>query len=64
MTIALTDDLREAINQQPGVPLLIVDPRTQESYVLVPAAAFDRIHHLRCHARPVVPEQFLTGQKG
>ena len=45
MTIELTDDLRNALNAG-GTPLKLVDSRTGQSYVLVQAAAYDRVQSL------------------
>src|SRR5262249_17934234 len=41
--IELTPEQRQAVRQQHGEPLRLVDPDTHEAYVLIPALAFEQI---------------------
>jgi hypothetical protein len=41
--IELTDQLRQAVRGHPGQPVRLVDPDTQETFVLVPAEVYDRL---------------------
>jgi len=43
MTIQFPDELRSAVIAQPGVPVELVDQETHATYVLIPAAEFDRL---------------------
>jgi PHD/YefM family antitoxin component YafN of YafNO toxin-antitoxin module len=41
--IELTEELRQAVREQPGTPLRLVDPATQEAFVLLRAEDYDRL---------------------
>jgi len=43
MTIELTDDQRQALDAQPDEPVQVVDPRTQQEYVLLRADLYARL---------------------
>jgi hypothetical protein len=43
MTPKLSDDLRQAIKEHGGGPLYVVDPDTNDGYVLIRAEQFERI---------------------
>jgi hypothetical protein len=43
MPTPLTDEQRQAIAAQPGVPLRVVDPQTNETYVLLRAEEYERM---------------------
>ena len=42
----LTDEMRQALTEHPDQPVYVVDALTQQSYVLVPAGAFQRLQTL------------------
>jgi hypothetical protein len=44
--IELTEQQQQALEAQQGEPPRVVNPRTQETYVLVPAALYDRMKEL------------------
>jgi hypothetical protein len=46
MSIELTEPQQQALDRQQGDPLRVVDPRTREAYVLLPAAVYDRVKEL------------------
>lgn len=46
MTVPLTEPLQQAIDEQPGEPLRLVDPRTQTAYVLLQADIYERVRTL------------------
>src|SRR5262245_5882989 len=41
--IELTEEMRQAVREHPGTPLRLVDPSTQEAFVLLRAKDFDRL---------------------
>jgi hypothetical protein len=43
MTIELTDSQRQALDARPDEPVQVVDPRTQEVYVLLRADSYARL---------------------
>jgi hypothetical protein len=43
MTIELTEELRQAIAAQPNEPVCLIDRQTNESYVVVRSAVYERI---------------------
>jgi hypothetical protein len=43
MTPKLTDEMREALNRQPGGPIEVEDDRTNAVYVLVDRTAFGKL---------------------
>lgn len=52
MTLTLTDEQRRQVAANPGTPVLVVDPQTNQAYVLVPAEVFEQLsatgdYHLR-----------------
>lgn len=46
MSVPLTDSLQQALDERPGEPLWLVDPRTQTAYVLLRADLYDRVQDL------------------
>jgi len=46
MTIELTDEQRKALESQPNEPLRIVDPRTNQTYVLVQEKVYVQVQSL------------------
>lgn len=44
--IELTENQQQAVDQHPGEPLELVDPRSQAKYVLVPENVFAQIRAL------------------
>jgi len=45
MTPKLTQELRQALAQQPGQPLQVEDPVTHARYVLVQLDVYERLQH-------------------
>jgi hypothetical protein len=43
MTVSMGDELRRAVAAKDGDPITVVDPTTNESYVLVPAQEYARL---------------------
>jgi hypothetical protein len=43
MTVPLPDELRTVVIAHPGVPVELVDERTQRAYVLLSAESFQRL---------------------
>lgn len=41
--IELTEEMRKAVQEQPGTPVLLVDPATQEAFVLLRAEKYGRL---------------------
>ena len=46
MTPQLSPEIHDALNAQPGQPLLVEDPATRATYFLVPEAVFQRVQPL------------------
>ncbi|HEV3262191.1 MAG TPA: hypothetical protein VG013_35390 [Gemmataceae bacterium] len=46
MTLELTEPLQTALDARPAEPLRLVDPRTQQAYVLLRAELYDRVKSL------------------
>jgi hypothetical protein len=46
MVVKLSDELRAALQHQPGQPLTIEDDRTRQSYVLIPAEVFQQVRSI------------------
>ena len=44
MTPKLTDEMRQALAAQPGVPIPICDDQSQQFYVLVPRDQYAQMH--------------------
>jgi hypothetical protein len=44
MTIELTDRQQQALDSMQGTLPRVIDPRTSESYVLVPEADYEAVH--------------------
>jgi hypothetical protein len=42
----LTDKQRQAMEEQPGRPVEVVDPSTQRAYVLIPREEYERLRSL------------------
>jgi hypothetical protein len=40
--IELTEELRQALQEQPGEPLCLIDPLTQEKFVVLRTADYER----------------------
>jgi len=56
MTLKLTDEMRQAIQQHPGQPLKIEDEQTHQVYLLIakptePNWQFDSVHELLAAAQ-------------
>ena len=45
MTPKLTQELRQALAEQPGEPLTVEDPVTNARYVLIQVEAYERLQH-------------------
>lgn len=43
MTISMTDELRRAVATTGGEPVVVVDPTTNKSYVLLPSDEYARL---------------------
>ena len=56
MKIALTDELRKALDEHPGEPLELVDEQSAAKYVVVQAEVYERI-------RSVVEQKEQSGQE-
>ena len=46
MVAKLSEEQRQALDQDPGKPVYVVDAATQSHYVLIPAEVFQRIQAL------------------
>lgn len=46
MTLKLTAEMREALQQRPGQPVTVEDEQTHMNYVLVPLHVFERVRAL------------------
>jgi hypothetical protein len=55
--IQLSDELHRAVIASGGQPLRLVDPQTQEAFVLVRADQFDRLNELAYDASPWTDEE-------
>jgi len=44
--IEMTEQLRKAVQEHAGAPVRLIDPQTQEAFVLVRAEVYDRIQAL------------------
>ena len=60
MTPKLTDDQRQAINEQGGAPVFVVDATTNTTYVLMPAEQYDRIKAISDNEVPLSAQDFLA----
>jgi hypothetical protein len=58
MTVPLTEPLQKALDERPGEPLWVVDPRTQTDYVLLRADIYERVQALVEQA-DLTPEEKL-----
>lgn len=56
MNLPLTEPLQQALDERSGEPLWLVDPRTQQIYVLLRADLYERI-------QPLVDETDLTPEE-
>lgn len=56
MSVPLTEPLQHALDERPGEPLWLIDPRTQTVYVLLRADLYERV-------RPLVEEEDLTAEE-
>ncbi len=65
MSIPLTEPLQQALDEQPGEPLRLVDPRTQAAYVLIRADLYERVRAL-VEEEDLTPEEklFLLAESG
>ena len=43
MTIELTDQQQRALDEAPGALPRVIDPRTSDAYILVPAADYEAV---------------------
>ena len=59
MTLPLTPELRQALTEHPDQPVHVVDDATQKAYVLLPAAAFQKIKALLYDDSEPNPDEFL-----
>jgi hypothetical protein len=57
MTLELNEPQQQALDVQSEEPLRLVDPRTQECYVLVKAEVFDRLKQLLYDDTPPSDEE-------
>ncbi len=46
MSLELPEPFQKALDAQPGQPLRVVDPRTQDNYVVLRADLFERLNGL------------------
>ena len=65
MTTTLTSEIRKALEEAGEQPLEIIDPETQQRYMLLKADVFDRLHRL-LQGGPLSKEEqrFLLEQAG
>ena len=65
MNMPLTEPMQQALDERPGQPLWMVDPRTQTAYVLLHADLYDRVQTLVEEA-DLSPEEklFLLAESG
>jgi hypothetical protein len=65
MTISLPEALRQVVKDQATNPIRMVDPGTNEEYVLVRAEVFERLGSLMeinpADAYPLIDEAFREG---
>lgn len=59
MSVPLTEPLQHALDQRPGEPLRLVDPRTQTAYVLLRADLYERVRTL-IEQEDLTPEEKLS----
>lgn len=59
MTPELTTEMHDALAANPDQPLLVVDGQTQQPYVLIPAATFERVRPLIYDADEPDAREFL-----
>ncbi len=59
MTPLLTDEMRQAMAARPGEPLVVLDAATQQTYVLLPTATFERLEPLLYDDSPADADEFL-----
>jgi hypothetical protein len=59
MTPRLTDEMRQAIADHPGRPVLVFDEATQQTYVLLPVESFQKIEPLLYDDSPPDVDEFL-----
>ena len=57
MTPELSDELRQAVDASDGIPVEIVDPRTQDHYVLMRAEFYERLKGVLDLSEPTDDEQ-------
>ncbi len=55
--IELTEELRQALYEQPGEPLCLIDPLTQETFVLLRAADYARLKEEEYDSGPWTDEE-------
>jgi PHD/YefM family antitoxin component YafN of YafNO toxin-antitoxin module len=46
MAICLNEQQQQALDSSAGTPAKVVDPRTNTTYVLVPAADYETVHEV------------------
>ncbi|HEY3242234.1 MAG TPA: hypothetical protein VGM03_02695 [Phycisphaerae bacterium] len=46
MAVELSESQRQALGGSPGLPLQVIDPATQELYVLVPMEEYEQLRTL------------------
>jgi hypothetical protein len=59
MTPHLTAEMRQALGEHPGQPVFVIDEATNQSYVLLPAAAYRKMEELAYDAGEPDPHEFL-----
>lgn len=55
--ISLTEEQRQAIQEQKGTPLLLMDPATQETFILLRAQEYARLKAADYDATPWTDEE-------
>lgn len=55
--IELTDEIREALGEQPSTPVRLVDPATREVFVLLRAEEYDRLTEAEYDSSPWTDEE-------
>jgi len=63
MTPKLSTEQRQAIAEQHGQPVYVVDDSTQEQWVLVPAETYDKIRGLIGHDVSEIRESYAAQEQ-
>jgi hypothetical protein len=59
MTPRLSDEQREAVQRHPNQAVYVVDPTTDDKYVLLPAATFQKVQALIISGAEFDPDEFM-----